>query len=148
MLNKREIVRRQRNYTKRGVFCSKAGLYGNKSYFWVNMSNEQLKTTYATGTTQAPSNGGTKPELPKAYRGMAFLKVTSVKHYTEKTFRFTCVRPDAFRFRSGEFAMVGLENGDKPLLRAYSIASPNWAEELEFYSIKVEIGRASCRERV
>ena len=109
------------------------------------MSNEQLKTTYATGTTQAPSNGGTKPELPKAYRGMAFLKVTSVKHYTEKTFRFTCVRPDAFRFRSGEFAMVGLENGDKPLLRAYSIASPNWAEELEFYSIKVADGPLTSR---
>ncbi len=79
-------------------------------------------------------------ELPKAYRGMAFLKVTSVKHYTDKTFSFTCERPDSFRFRSGEFAMIGLANGDKPLLRAYSIASPNWAEELEFYSIKVPDG--------
>ena len=79
-------------------------------------------------------------ELPKAYRGLEFLKVTSVKHYTDKTFSFTCERPETFRFRSGEFAMIGLENGEKPLLRAYSIASPNWAEELEFYSIKVADG--------
>ncbi len=84
-------------------------------------------------------------ERPKAYRGVAFLKVTSVKHYTDKTFSFTCKRPDAFRFRSGEFAMLGLENGDKPLLRAYSIASPNWAEELEFYSIKVADGPLTSR---
>lgn len=84
-------------------------------------------------------------ERPKAYRGMEFLTVTSVKHYTDKTFSFTCERPDGFRFRSGEFAMIGLENGDKPLLRAYSIASPNWAEELEFYSIKVPDGPLTSR---
>ena len=84
-------------------------------------------------------------ELPKAYRGLNTLKVTSVKHYTDKTFSFTCERPESFRFRSGEFAMIGLENGDKPLLRAYSIASPNWAEELEFYSIKVPDGPLTSR---
>lgn len=84
-------------------------------------------------------------ELPKAYRGLNFLKVSSVKHYTDKTFSFTCERPDSFRFRSGEFAMIGLENGEKPLLRAYSIASPNWAEELEFYSIKVPDGPLTSR---
>ena len=79
-------------------------------------------------------------ELPKTYRGLESLKVSHVHHWTDKTFSFTCERPDSFRFRSGEFAMIGLENGDKPLLRAYSIASPNWAEELEFYSIKVPDG--------
>lgn len=79
-------------------------------------------------------------ELPKAYRGLDFLKVTEVKHWTDKTFSFRCERPASFRFRSGEFAMIGLENGDKPLLRAYSIASPNWAEDIEFYSIKVPDG--------
>ena len=81
----------------------------------------------------------------KAYRGVKFIKVTSVKHYTDKTFSFTCERPDVFRFRSGEFAMIGLEDGDRPLLRAYSIASPNWAEELEFYSIKVADGPLTSR---
>jgi ferredoxin/flavodoxin---NADP+ reductase len=49
-------------------------------------------------------------------------------------------RAPAFRFRSGEFVMIGLEVAGKPLVRAYSIASPNWDEELEFYSIKVPDG--------
>ncbi len=84
-------------------------------------------------------------ELPKAYRGIEFLPVTAVKHYTDKTFSFSCARPDSFRFRSGEFVMIGLGNGDKPLLRAYSIASPNWAEELAFYSIKVADGPLTSR---
>lgn len=84
-------------------------------------------------------------ELPKVYRGLEALKVSKVHHWTDKTFSFTCARPPSFRFRSGEFAMIGLENGDKPLLRAYSIASPNWAEELEFYSIKVADGPLTSR---
>ncbi|MEM8792837.1 MAG: ferredoxin--NADP reductase [Pseudomonadota bacterium] len=67
--------------------------------------------------------------------------VTSVKHYTDRLFAFRCTRPQSLRFRSGEFVMIGLmgDNG-KPLLRAYSIASPSWDEELEFYSIKVQDG--------
>lgn len=84
-------------------------------------------------------------ELPKAYRGLDFLKVSSVRHWTDKTFSFTCERPASLRFRSGEFAMIGLENGERPLMRAYSIASPNWAEELEFYSIKVQNGPLTSR---
>ena len=73
--------------------------------------------------------------------------VTEVQHYTDRLFRFRCTRPASLRFRSGEFVMIGLM-GDpdpktgkqKPLLRAYSIASPSWDEELEFYSIKVQDG--------
>ena len=49
-------------------------------------------------------------------------------------------RPDTFRFRSGEFVMIGLPNAEKPVFRAYSVASPSWDEELEFYSIKVSGG--------
>jgi len=79
-------------------------------------------------------------ETPKALRGMAALTVTSVRHWTDRTFSFTTHRPASFRFRSGEFVMIGLMNGEKPLLRAYSIASPGWGEALEFYSIKVEDG--------
>ncbi len=86
-----------------------------------------------------------KDDLPKAYRGLETLKVKHVHHWTDKTFSFTCARPASFRFRSGEFAMIGLPNGDKALLRAYSIASPNWAEELEFYSIKVAEGPLTSR---
>ena len=76
-----------------------------------------------------------KPHLPDAQT------VTSVKHWTDRLFSFRVTRPASLRFRSGEFVMIGLlgDNG-KPLLRAYSIASPAWDEELEFYSIKVPDG--------
>ncbi|MGH1406793.1 MAG: ferredoxin--NADP reductase [Rhodomicrobiaceae bacterium] len=66
--------------------------------------------------------------------------VLEVQHYTETLFKFRTTRPDGFRFRSGEFVMIGLMIDGKPLYRAYSIASPAWGEELEFYSIKVPNG--------
>ena len=66
--------------------------------------------------------------------------VTMVKHYTERLFRFRITRPASFRFRSGEFVMIGLPNAEKPVFRAYSIASPSWDEEIEFFSIKVPGG--------
>ncbi|WP_412058091.1 ferredoxin--NADP reductase [Bartonella sp. DGB2] len=65
------------------------------------------------------------------------LTVRAVKHYTERLFKFRLTRPESFRFRSGEFVMIGLPNAPKPIFRAYSIASPFWDEELEFFSIKV-----------
>lgn len=81
------------------------------------------------------------PTLPDAQ------KVTSVKHWSDRLFSFRVTRPASLRFRSGEFVMIGLmgdahpETGkQKPLLRAYSIASPAWDDELEFYSIKVQDG--------
>lgn len=83
--------------------------------------------------------------VEKALRGMALLKVHGVRHWTDRTFSFRCERPQGFRFRSGEFAMIGLMVDGKPLLRAYSIASPSWDEELEFYSIKVEDGPLTSR---
>lgn len=67
--------------------------------------------------------------------------VLAVRHYTDRMFAFRMTRPAAFRFRSGEFVMIGLEGANgKPLLRAYSMASPSWDEELEFFSIKVADG--------
>ena len=78
-------------------------------------------------------------------KGFAALDVLTVKHWTDRTFSFTTTRPDSFRFRSGEFVMIGLPVDGKPLVRAYSIASPNWDEELEFYSIKVEDGPLTSR---
>lgn len=72
--------------------------------------------------------------------------VLSVEHYTDRLFRFRITRPQSFRFRTGEFVMIGLPKEDgKPLLRAYSIASPAWDEELEFYSIKVPDGPLTSR---
>ncbi|MEQ3707898.1 MAG: ferredoxin--NADP reductase [Tateyamaria sp.] len=96
-------------------------------------------------TEQSPVNQATAqkatPTLPDAQT------VTEIEHYTDRLFRFRCTRPASLRFRSGEFVMIGLmgdphpETGkQKPLLRAYSIASPSWDEELEFYSIKVQDG--------
>lgn len=67
-------------------------------------------------------------------------KVLSVQHYTDRLFKFRISRPASFRFRSGEFVMIGLPNAAKPIYRAYSIASPSWDEEIEFYSIKVPDG--------
>ncbi|SMY07856.1 Ferredoxin--NADP reductase [Flavimaricola marinus] len=80
------------------------------------------------------------PTLPDAQT------VTSVRHYTDRLFAFRVTRPASLRFRSGEFVMIGLlgDNG-KPLLRAYSIASPAWDDELEFYSIKVPDGPLTSR---
>lgn len=67
-------------------------------------------------------------------------RVVSVRHYTDRLFSFRITRPASFRFRSGEFVMIGLPNAEKPVFRAYSIASPAWDEEIEFFSIKVENG--------
>jgi len=66
--------------------------------------------------------------------------VTSVTHYTDGLFSFRISRPASFRFRSGEFAMIGLPNAERPVFRAYSLAGPAWDDELEFYSIKVPGG--------
>ena len=67
--------------------------------------------------------------------------VLSVQHYTDRLFKFRLTRPQSFRFRSGEFIMIGLpQDNGKPLLRAYSVASPNWDDTVEFYSIKVPDG--------
>jgi len=72
--------------------------------------------------------------------------VTAVRHYTDRLFSFRLTRPQSLRFRSGEFVMIGLQGDNgKPLLRAYSIASPSWDDELEFYSIKVPDGPLTSR---
>ena len=96
--------------------------------------------------TDAPAAPRATPALPDAQI------VTEVEHYTDRLFRFRCTRPPSLRFRSGEFVMIGLmgdpdpETGkQKPLMRAYSIASPAWDDALEFYSIKVPNGPLTSR---
>ncbi|HZU65222.1 MAG TPA: ferredoxin--NADP reductase [Novosphingobium sp.] len=66
--------------------------------------------------------------------------VLAVRHWNERLFSFSLSRPPSFRFRSGEFVMLGLPGEGRPLLRAYSIASPAYADALEFLSIKVPDG--------
>ncbi|MBU2963242.1 ferredoxin--NADP reductase [Citreicella sp. C3M06] len=102
--------------------------------------------TEMTPVTDINATEAKKPVLPDAQT------VTSVTHWTDRLFSFRVSRPASLRFRSGEFVMIGLM-GDphpttgkvKPLLRAYSIASPSWDEELEFYSIKVQDGPLTSR---
>jgi len=77
--------------------------------------------------------------------GAFALEVIEVTHYTDRVFRFRTARPASFRFRSGEFVMIGLLVDGKPLFRAYSIASPSWDETLEFFSIKVPDGPLTSR---
>ena len=72
-------------------------------------------------------------------------RVLSVHHWTNRLFSFTTTRDRSFRFLNGQFIMIGLPVNDKPLLRAYSIASANFEEHLEFLSIKVENGPLTSR---
>jgi ferredoxin--NADP+ reductase len=67
-------------------------------------------------------------------------KVLSVRHWTDTLFSFTATRDSGFRFQNGQFAMIGLEIDGRPLTRAYSMASANHEEALEFFSIKVADG--------
>ncbi len=80
--------------------------------------------------------------VPKKKGGGAFNRETvlEVQHYTDRLFRFRTTRDSAFRFVNGQFAMIGLEFEGKPLLRAYSMASANYEDDLEFFSIKVPDG--------
>ena len=86
-----------------------------------------------------PMTASAKPHLPDAQT------VTAVTHWTDRLFSFRCTRDQHFRFRAGEFAMIGLMVNGKPLVRAYSMASPTWDEELEFLSIKVQDGPLTSR---
>ncbi len=71
--------------------------------------------------------------------------VKEVKHWSDKLFSFTTTRSESFRFKNGHFTMIGLEVEGKPLMRAYSMASANYEEELEFLSIKVPDGALTSR---
>ncbi len=71
--------------------------------------------------------------------------VLSVRHWTDDLFSFTATRSPSFRFANGQFTMMGLEVEGKPLLRAYSMVSSNYDDELEFFSIKVPDGPLTSR---
>ncbi|XAH24009.1 ferredoxin--NADP reductase [Xylophilus sp. GW821-FHT01B05] len=72
-------------------------------------------------------------------------RVLSVHHWTDRLFTFTTTRDPSLRFSNGHFTMIGLRVNEKPLLRAYSIASANYEEHLEFLSIKVDNGPLTSR---
>ena len=72
-------------------------------------------------------------------------RVLSVHHWTDTLFSFTATRDPTFRFKNGQFTMIGIKVQDRPLLRAYSVASTNYDEKLEFFSIKVPDGPLTSR---
>ena len=73
------------------------------------------------------------------------VKVLSVHHWTDRLFSFTTTRDASLRFANGNFTLIGMEVDGKPLVRAYSIASPNTQETLEFLSIKIPDGPLTSR---
>ncbi len=76
----------------------------------------------------------------RSYAHLSAETVLDVHHWTDRLFSFTTTRDRSLRFENGQFAMIGLELEGKPLLRAYSIASANYEEQLEFLSISVPNG--------
>jgi ferredoxin--NADP+ reductase len=72
-------------------------------------------------------------------------QVLEVRHWTPTLFSFKTTRDAGFRFQSGQFTMMGLELDGRPLLRAYSMASANHEDNLEFFSIKVQDGPLTSR---
>lgn len=72
-------------------------------------------------------------------------EVLSVHHWNDTLFSFTTTRDPGFRFENGQFIMIGLEVEGKPLMRAYSIASANYEDHMEFFSIKVQDGPLTSR---
>ncbi|MBA5725270.1 MULTISPECIES: ferredoxin--NADP reductase [Bombella] len=86
-------------------------------------------------------------EPTKEYSHLYPAKVQQVHHWTNRLFSFTTTRDPGLRFSNGQFAMIGIEVEGKPLLRAYSLASANYEDQMEFLSIAVENGPLTSRLR-
>ncbi len=116
-----------------------SGLHGMRNY----KQPLPRHTVPGLNATMAQSRRAPCPPAMSA----AFIRETilEVRHWTEDYFSFTTSRDDGFRFENGQFVMLGLEVEGKPLLRAYSVASANWEEQLEFFSIKVANGPLTSR---
>ncbi len=104
---------------------------------------DDMSAAVLARTEPAPAHG--KPPVTSATHHVE--TVLWVRRWTDQYFSFAITRPASFRFRSGEFVMIGLPgvDGGKPILRAYSIASPSYAETLEFFSIAVADGPLTSR---
>lgn len=83
----------------------------------------------------------------KEYGHLYPAEVKQVHHWTNRLFSFTTTRDPGLRFANGQFAMIGIEVEGKPLLRAYSLASANYEDQMEFLSIAVEEGPLTSRLR-
>ena len=104
-----------------------------------------MKTKGESPISSSSSAAAILSAPPKARGAFNVERVTWLRHWTSDLFSLRTTRDPSFRFESGQFVMLGLEVEGKPLLRAYSIASANYADELEFYSIKVKDGPLTSR---
>ena len=104
-----------------------------------------LDFAHTADATVAPVDSAVAPREPVVPASLTHQEVVSVTHWTDRLFSFCVARPPSFRFRSGQFIMLGLFIDGKPLLRAYSIASPSWDDTLAFFSIKVPDGPLTAR---
>ena len=119
----------------------------------ISLGPESQREHYRDDNPQAhfvrcPPRGLSGPsERPGGPEMSAFLheRVLTVHHWTDRLFSFTTTRDPALRFSNGHFTMIGLMVDGKPLLRAYSVASANYEEHLEFLSIKVQDGPLTSR---
>lgn len=78
-------------------------------------------------------------------RNLIKAQVTDVHHWNNTLFSFRTTRENSLTFENGQFVMIGLEFEGRPLLRAYSVASANYEDELEFFSIKVPDGALTSK---
>jgi len=115
-------------------------------YHWFSLRTRKADIVTLQAARTPACAGGPQDSLTAVPDGCFAETVTEIEHYTDGLFRFRMTRPASFRFRSGEFVMIGLP-GERPMYRAYSIASPNWDDKLEFYSIKVPGGPLTERLR-
>lgn len=92
-----------------------------------------------------PTPPGTAPTAPSASKSFGSETVLAVRHWTDSYFSFTTTRGEGLRFENGQFVMLGLMVEGRPLMRAYSIASANWEEQFEFFSIKLPDGPLTSR---
>lgn len=103
-------------------------------------------TTAGKSDPDKSAPGKTAPsKTAKAREKMYAVAVSDVQHHSERVFTLHTTRPDAFRFESGEFTMLGLDTGEKVVQRAYSMINSKYDEELGFLSIKVPDGEFTSR---
>ena len=113
--------------------------YMNANLAYLPEPSKRFFAKHVDGTTTTPT------ALSQLMSTFNEERVLSVHHWTDRLFTFTTTRDPALRFSNGHFTMIGLRVNDKPLLRAYSIASANYEDHLEFLSIKVGEGPLTSR---
>lgn len=109
---------------------------------------DDRRTVTTTPIDAEPTSGVAVATAPESHHPLSHVQeltpeyetVLAVRHWTDAYFSFTTTRDAGLRFENGQFVMIGLNLGGKLVKRAYSIASPNWDEHLEFFSIKVQHG--------